>query len=425
MDNLNSKAKGDSFEYKVYKILNNLIDNDLFYVARRNSKVFWKKSYYSELRKSKIIVDISIESYFGDSLTPSIITIVECKNYATTRVPIDDLEEFSSKLEQIGRHNTKGLLISNSHFQKSSIEFAKSTSIGLARIKENNKLDWINHRLYKGKNNEISLNNRSVETKLESRTMKRSFVSLYKNRSFFELPGLLIDLGVIDKFVNLPFYLNLPYRNNQIIEKHIITHDLYKYSYNGKINLEELCSYLTHKHNVDFNFSANLGYSNDKKVLGKISFNPLEISISEELVYNSSRWRFTLAHEIGHFILHYDDLIHYFNEYFDDETALYSSLGISDLFYNKNIEIQANIFASLLLMPQFELIQHVKDYFEYERIYKGFLFLDSQACNIGLTMKLLNELESKFGVSKEAAKIRLKSQNLLKEQTIQSIKDII
>ena len=155
-----------------------------------------------------------------------------------------------------------------------------------------------------------------------------------------------------------------------------------------------------------------------------MGFRPLEISISKELLTDNNRWRFTLAHEIAHLILHYDDLIGYFDENIDNEQTLDVNSSNLLLFYNKRLEIQANIFASRLLIPQEKLIYHVNDYFDRKRINKGHLYFDWQKCNIDLRMKLLWELESIFGVSKEAAKIRLISQGLLIDATDTSLQKL-
>lgn len=62
------------------------------------------------------MLDISIETYLNDSQNYTLLTIIECKNY-DEKVPVDDVEEFDSKLRQIAEHNIKGIMISPSSFQ--------------------------------------------------------------------------------------------------------------------------------------------------------------------------------------------------------------------------------------------------------------------------------------------------------------------
>ena len=85
----------------------------------------------------------------------------------------------------------------------------------------------------------------------------------------------------------------------------------------------------------------------------EIRHKPLDSSISGSLYREGDKWiitvnsshhprrqRFTLAHELGHFVYHKDE-----DNQFDDTTFF---RGVS----NDNIESKANEFASELLMPE-------------------------------------------------------------------------
>ncbi|MFA5850273.1 MAG: ImmA/IrrE family metallo-endopeptidase [Bacteroidales bacterium] len=420
MSTENTTKKGDAFENKVFDIIHGLLITDEFYVSDKRSQIFRKKGYYSESRKDNITVDISIETYLKHSDKYSFLSIIECKNYCTKGIPVDDVEEFDSKLNQIGEHNTKGIIVTNSHFQKSAINLAMSKKIGLIRINENNEVDWVNYR--KDRRYDFSLN--STESKLSSEIFNSNFIGFYNQKSFLDIPNVLIEIGAIDKYFNKPLYINLPYRTETEIENTIRDFELYKFYPEGKLDSDLVCKYLKDKYKLSFNFNEDLGSLNSSKILGKLSFKPLKISISNDLLSDKNRWRFTLAHEIGHFVLHYEDLRGYFDENFDNEMTIDYNIGNLLPFNNKRLEIQANIFASRLLIPQNKFIYHVKDYFVRERINKGHLYFDWQKCNIDLTMRLLFELENIFGVSKEALKIRLISQGLLIDATDTSLQRI-
>ncbi len=405
----NSTQKGDTFENKVFGIIQGLLNNDEFYVPSKKSQIFSKKKYFSERRKDYISVDISIETYINSENKYSVLSIIECKNYSQKGVPVDDVEEFDSKLNQIGEHNTKGIIVTSSHFQKSAIILAESKKIGLIRINEKNEVDWVNYR--KESKNDFSLN--SIRSKLSSANIISNFVGFYNQHSFIDLPNFLIEVGIIDKYINKPKYIILPYRTEIEIEGIIKDLGLYRFYSDGKLDSNLICEYFRENSGLSFNFNNDLGYFESNKVLGKITFKPLEISISKDLLSDNNRWRFTLAHEIGHFILHYNDLSSYLDENIENEITLDINLDKQLSLDNKRMEIQANIFASRLLIPQDQFIRHVSDYFNRERINRGRLYFDSQKCNQELTMKLLHELENIFGVSKEAVKIRLISQKLL------------
>ncbi|MBO6816186.1 MAG: ImmA/IrrE family metallo-endopeptidase [Rhizobiaceae bacterium] len=89
------------------------------------------------------------------------------------------------------------------------------------------------------------------------------------------------------------------------------------------------------------------------------------------------RQRFTLAHEIGHFLLHKDKIG---NGIVDD--ALYRSR------LSNSLEYEANRFAADLLMPKAEIDK----------------ILDTA---VGSDDALIETVCRKFGVSKQAAEIRL------------------
>ena len=93
--------------------------------------------------------------------------------------------------------------------------------------------------------------------------------------------------------------------------------------------------------------------------------------------HSEKRKRFTIAHEIGHFILHSDEPLHY--DVKELESLHFRSENISDL-----NEIESNSFAAELLMPE-ELVR--------ELIEKG--------------VTSVKKLSEKFNVSEEAMRYRL------------------
>lgn len=109
--------KGESFEIEVYDMLNDILETE-FGLSPKIASVYHKKGYYSKDREKDIITDVSIELKRPNATEPFLIWIWECKDYAH-RVPIDDVEEFHSKLEQIGMDKTKGTVAARSEFQES------------------------------------------------------------------------------------------------------------------------------------------------------------------------------------------------------------------------------------------------------------------------------------------------------------------
>ncbi len=410
MKALSTTLKGDLFEKQVFDLLKEILDNEDFFVSGKNSKIFWKKGYYSKDREKDIIVDLSIETYLNNSKNYSLLTIIECKNY-DEKVPVDDVEEFDSKLRQIGEHNIKGIMISPASFQSGALKFARNKGIGLARISSKNTLDWVNHRKDRITH---EYDTETIDLYLSINNTNDNFFAYANDKTFESLSDLLINLKVIDKYIPQRNHIRIPYKTKEEIEdkiKQITTEELYE---NDKLNTDNLCKTVSDIFGVKFNFDENLDYHKKSKILGKLSFNPLEIYISKDLKMNIYRWRFTLAHEIGHLLFHYEILKDYLDENTDTENSLsFDNELPTEL--NKNMEIQANIFASLLLLPSNPLLVDVGKYFLKENIHKPYLYLDSQRVNQSLVYNFLNELKRKYEVSHEAAKYRLITLGLVKE----------
>lgn len=146
------KNTGLKFEEEVYEIIKKLVDSNNFLVSNPNVKVYKKKSYYSKDRDSDIICDVTVEKYLENpdeehNLVPAIIVVIECKDYANS-IPVDDVEEFHAKLQQIGADNTKGIMLTkNASFQKGALSYAKSQHIALARILPDNQVHYFLHML--------------------------------------------------------------------------------------------------------------------------------------------------------------------------------------------------------------------------------------------------------------------------------------
>lgn len=102
------------------------------------------------------------------------------------------------------------------------------------------------------------------------------------------------------------------------------------------------------------------------------------------------RQRFTVAHEIGHFILHSKETVLFVDR--EEEKILYRNMASSSGEYQK--EREANAFAAALLMPKNLLIKEIQ----------------------GLKLKgalLVPSLTKKFKVSEEAMTIRLTNLGLI------------
>lgn len=98
----------------------------------------------------------------------------------------------------------------------------------------------------------------------------------------------------------------------------------------------------------------------------------------------SVRQRFTIAHEIGHYVLHGQEENLFIDKKYNAFRNTNSATGVD------RAEIQANMFAASLLMPQILLEKHIKS--------KGFDLGDGS---------VLSEIAKDFEVSVEALAYRL------------------
>jgi len=95
---------------------------------------------------------------------------------------------------------------------------------------------------------------------------------------------------------------------------------------------------------------VNDGLFSDPNYLGGIVFEDQVIQISESVESHEGRYNFTIAHEIGHHVLHRDF-------YYAHADTLDSTVICREAQSKPKIEQQADRFAAALLMPR----QHVLD----------------------------------------------------------------
>lgn len=116
--------------------------------------------------------------------------------------------------------------------------------------------------------------------------------------------------------------------------------------------------------------------------VGTIGYNPKEPKV---------RIRYTIAHEIGHFDLHRDK-----SDLFVDKELIYRSINSGDTLEKQQMEQEANVFASALLMPSNLLRKEVE---------KAKLDLASD--------ESIEKLAKKFDVSTTAMTIRISNLGLI------------
>ena len=136
--------RGDVFETRVLGILHDMLESDDFPINPKFCKIFLKKPYYSSKRKSNIIIDISIECCLPGE-EPFLFFIIECKDY-NHPVPVDDIEEFYAKTQQITGLNVKAIFVTTSTLQKGALNFAHSSGIRVMKIGLDDNREILSYR---------------------------------------------------------------------------------------------------------------------------------------------------------------------------------------------------------------------------------------------------------------------------------------
>jgi len=99
--------------------------------APRGVQVSRAASFTGKISGRKIVVDVSCEAQL---LGARILCIVECKCYSK-RVGVSDVEEFHSKLDDIGAH--KGIMFTTVGYEAGAMKVAAGRGIALFVLGEN------------------------------------------------------------------------------------------------------------------------------------------------------------------------------------------------------------------------------------------------------------------------------------------------
>jgi hypothetical protein len=90
--------------------------------------VHHQRVYVGRISQRKIKVDVSFNYTIAGA---NLLFLVECKCYGHS-VPVDDVEEFYTKINDIGAH--KGIMVTTVGFQKGAVKTARGRGIALALL---------------------------------------------------------------------------------------------------------------------------------------------------------------------------------------------------------------------------------------------------------------------------------------------------
>ena len=154
----------------------------------------------------------------------------------------------------------------------------------------------------------------------------------------------------------------------------------------------------------------------ERQVLGRLTFSPPRIEVYRQAAPNQGRTRFTLAHELAHYLLGHGK--HMAREYCENaDFSLERSASVEGTNVAR-MEFQANFLAAGLLLPRHNVITEFRALVrQLDLPDRGFgsLYVDDQPCNLQSFEVVAGHFKQKYGVSHTAATIRLKSLGLLRD----------
>lgn len=392
---MNTTEKGNKLEDFVYNYLQSVInphnkDGIIAYIR--------KHKRYTMEQNDSYVADVSIDCYLQESDLdlsegidkPYIVYVFECKNYNHI-VDKSDFQEFQNKIEHTRTTRVKGFMVTTSSFSKQTIESANYFGIGLIVV----NLDEQKHTIIVSRQYNYIENDAKLYNCLMGESVANKII-LFDNYKFKEMRQMLEDggIGLKDEFVAVK------YLKNTDIERRV--KDLLELANASELEADKSLNKV-----LDY-LGLHIEYERlETGQLGLLDIERKKIILS--IMQTGNVRNFTVAHEIGHYILHSEALHDMLEEYGETETSLsLNSEGVSCL------ERQANHFASWLLLPDRKLNIGFNLFRKEEDIRQKYIFVDSQPNNYQRYCRMQDYMRNLYGVSWQAIEIRLKSCGLLR-----------
>ncbi|MCS3528652.1 ImmA/IrrE family metallo-endopeptidase [Chryseobacterium sp. JUb7] len=384
---MNTVKLGDEFEEKSYHIIEQALNNDDLGLIPKYCKIYRKKGYYSFRRKKEIIFDLSIEVTPPNAKNPTLLYLIECKNYSNS-IPVDDIAVFGEYMNQINDVTKKGIFICNNRLQSSAVETLKSYGMMLIEVNDND-YSIIFHRTDKLKNQD----EKDIELDEKIRKTIENALLPKKIDGLKQLSAKQIQ-NIANTFLN-------DFDNTILTGAH-------------KLDLQRLTIFLENKYQLKIEY-VNLLNNDNTSLLGYFDSENNKILIDYSII-GTERFPFTLAHEIGHFVLHRNLKMNQiiYNNFKDSVHNIFSQQY--ELKNDRNwIEWQANCFASSILMPHTSILARLIEVQRKMGVSRnqGSIYIDHQEQNRKDFHIYIDHLSDHFGTSKQSVEYRLKSLGII------------
>lgn len=350
---------------------------------------------------------LSLETYTSDEFLlqqkPSFVLAYECVDRQVTRDDVRLLWYHYSAFRYV-----KLVIVSSAGFAWDVIRSADSNSVGLIRVTSTGTLEPVLPRSM----NDYFVRERQMQA-LAGEEMEGQLL-IHDNLGFHSLGTWLKSLGFSVERRSLP---RVPYHpDTEIIRRVNSLHSqlwlLHEFEVRGMDRVAEGAG-----------ISIKWGRLPEGQ-LGRLDLRDQSITLNISIKNDEHRLRFTLAHELGHYFLHADDLKEHFTSFGETDTSLSGKYDNGDEM--RWIEYQANFFASVLLMPENHVFKLASRVFDERELHDGYLWYDDQPRSWARYNYIVSHLSAAMNVSKTAVRLRMKKLGLLREEsTSKRLREII
>ena len=383
---MSTTDQGDAYENKVFRLVKKLIADGTVAVGKHYS-LHQKKAYPIDFGTDQFIADISIEvrnAHFNDAI--SNLIIFECKDLGR-KLDKSDFEEWRGKMQNLP-FGKKLYIVTSIGFPQPVIDKALNTGVGLIVWNGYGEEKWMAPRTL----NEVEQRDYQFNV-LRGNLNAPSYPLIFEKGCFYTMGETLRYNGLpINAPTLKPSYLPRT-EINKIINELLASSDFY--SIKTDKNEDKLLTFL----NVKIEFQELPTTHN-----GKYDAIRHCIILPNWLISQPHRLRFSLAHELAHAYLHREKLRQYESFFATADSATYIPSETEFHWF----DVQANDFASYLLMPDAEFRQAISILFKQYRLHRIPFVIDNQKGKFPIYYSMVDSIANHFDVSKEHVKSRLK-----------------
>ena len=424
---MSTVLKGNLFEEKAYDIIIAALNEGQLGFLPGICKPRRKPRYYGHDRKDYVNFDLSIEVWPTGADRYSHLCLIECKDYSHP-INVKELIKFVGDINSVSGKNVKGIFIVTNKLQKAAKAYAESHGLMVIYVDSKGQSKMI---LYNAKRNKSLLNTDGAVRGFSEKLDQLADISDYYNQGLGGIDDLGWEINLsnfLTKVLNHGIQWRQPdnyvqgaqCRSAKLIEQ--ITSEIITdfdpsilHGYKG-LPMIEFMAYVSEKYNVKIVTDQAIPLVKGKKINGYIDLTEKVIHIDNCLV-GTPQFNFVLAHEIGHYILHFgfsmNQLV--YDTWHDSEYD--KVLGKHVLINAKHwIEWQANRFAACLLLPHKSLLAQTIIYQINNGIngHRGTIYVDHQQCNQQTFDLMQGQFTEYFGVSNATLEHRLSDLGILK-----------